>query len=202
MKVYLIRHAQSEENILNLAERTSLSVYNDILRRSPATPLTPHGESQAQAVAKQLADKPIQRLYSSPFARALTTARIIGAQIGLEPHIIEELREVLPPPMTNRDDRQDSRSLRRRFISSYLTMMWPRGEDTWAAGYRRVKAAWSQIIAEPADEIVAVAHRGTIGLILLSLQRNRNWQIMKRDLTNCGVSIVVRKPNAEEAEGR
>ena len=44
----------------------------------------------------------------------------------------------------------------------------------------------------PAAEIVAVSHAWTITLILLSLRRDPHWRLLSRDLSNTGISTVVR----------
>lgn len=191
MKVYLIRHAQSEENILDLRVRTTISDFNELLRRSHAAPLTPTGEQQARAVVERLAEARIERLYTSPFVRALSTATVLGEALGMTPQVVEELREVLARPL-NETTRE--RSLRRLFLRSYIGMLWPRGaEETWLMGYRRAKVAWAKITAEPAQEVAAVAHRGLISLMLLGLRRNHCWQIVERNVGNGGISVVVRR---------
>ncbi|GAB4207850.1 MAG: hypothetical protein OHK0022_36590 [Roseiflexaceae bacterium] len=191
MKVFLIRHAQSEENILDLRTKTTFEEYNAVLRRSPAAALTPLGEQQASTVAERMARERIERLYSSPFQRALATAAVIGAATSLTPQIVDDLREVLPSPL---DKPRRNSSLRRHFIRSYLRMLLPMpGDQNWAAGYRRARAAWATVTAEPAAEIALVSHRGLIGLILLSLRRSRHWRVLQRDLSNGGVSVVVRR---------
>lgn len=187
MKVYLVRHAQSEENVLDLRISTSIRDYNDIVRRSHERPLTELGEKQAQAVADQLATLPVAKLYSSPFIRALATAKVIGEALHLTPHIIDELREVLPPPM---NEHRRAQSLGRLFIRSYIDMLWQNGDESWRAGYVRAKTAWQHITAEQAPAVVAVAHRGLIALILLSLRNSEQWRVLHRDLNNCGVSVV------------
>jgi broad specificity phosphatase PhoE len=135
----------------------------------------------------------VHRLYSSPFQRALQTAEVIGETIGLTPIVLADLREILPRTMP---EQRSVGSLRRLFIQSYLEMLLPgqgspQGEG-WREAYIRVKRAFAEMTAEPAETIVAVAHRGTIGLILWGLRRSPQWRVLKRDLSNTGVSIVQR----------
>ncbi|HWQ12250.1 MAG TPA: histidine phosphatase family protein [Roseiflexaceae bacterium] len=189
MRVYLIRHAQSEENILDLKRRTTLEDFNAILRRSPEVALTPLGMRQAQAVAASLAGVGIERLYTSPFVRARSTAAAIGAALGLEPVVLEELREVLPQI---RERPLQPASLRRFFVRSYVRMLWPRGlEETWLSSYRRARLALNHITATPAEAVAAVSHRGLIGLLLLAARRRRGWRVIQRDLSNGGISIIA-----------
>ena len=189
MKVFLIRPAQSEENALDYRASTSIEDYNAVLRRSPEARLTELGERQAQAVAERMARERIERLYSSPFHRALATSAVISAATGLSPQVLDDLRELLPAPV---ERPRRAASLRRHFIRSYLGMLLPGdSEHTWPAGYQRARAVWAVMTSEPAAEIAAVSHRGLIGLILLSLRRSPRWRVVQRDLHNGGVSIVV-----------
>lgn len=193
MRVYLIRHAQSEGNVMNLRAATTVAEFNALLRRTPDLPLTPEGERQARALAEQLAGAGIDRLYSSPFVRALHTARVIGAGLGLEPVIIEELREVVPGLAS---ERRRTSSLRRHWIRSFAAMARPRGNGpSWRAEYRRAKSAWLRITAEPAGAVAAVSHAWTISMILLELRRDRRWRVVTRDLHNAGVSIIEQRNN-------
>lgn len=191
MRVYLIRHAQSAENVLDMRVRTSITDFNELLSRSHAAPLTPTGQEQARAIVERLAEARIARLYSSPFVRALSTATAIGEALGLVPQPIEELREVLARPL---GEHIHPATLERLFIRSYIGMLWPRGADeTWLRGYRRAKLAWARITAEPAEEIAAVSHRATISLMLLALRRSPHWRVLNRDISNGGISVVEAK---------
>ncbi len=59
-------------------------------------PLSDTGREQARALAEQAAaeDPAIAALYSSPLVRALETAQIVGAALGLEPRTDPRLEEV------------------------------------------------------------------------------------------------------------
>ncbi len=190
MKVYLIRHAQSEENVLDLRVYTTINDFNNLVRRSHTAPLTSEGERQAYQVVKKLATARIERLYSSPFVRTLATARTIGAAFGLTPELVDDLREVLPRPMS---ERRRPGSLRRLLLQSYLEMFWPWGAgETWLLSYRRAQTVWAQLTSEPVTEMAIVSHRGLISLILFSLRHRRDWQVLTSDISNGGISIVTR----------
>jgi broad specificity phosphatase PhoE len=68
-----VRHGQSTWNVLDRLQGHELS-----------PPLTDLGREQAQDAAEALADRGVVRLLSSPATRALETAEIIGAHLGLE----------------------------------------------------------------------------------------------------------------------
>lgn len=68
-----VRHGQSTWNVLDRLQGHELS-----------PPLTELGRAQAAAVAETLADRGVVRLLSSPAVRALETAKIVAARLGLE----------------------------------------------------------------------------------------------------------------------
>lgn len=68
-----VRHGQSTWNVLDRLQGHELS-----------PPLTELGRAQAAAAAETLADRGVVRLLSSPAVRALETAQIIAARLGLE----------------------------------------------------------------------------------------------------------------------
>jgi broad specificity phosphatase PhoE len=191
MRVYLIRHAESEENALGRSGvRVSVRDFNAMLVRSQASPLTERGLRQAQALVERLGGAGIERMYVSPFKRALMTAEVLAQAIGVMPRVLPELGEVLPPP---RAERHRSASVSIHFLRSYLRMLWAEGShEGLRAGYRRAAAAWSLIAAEPAPAVAAVSHAGLLGLMLWGLRRNPHWRVLSRDLSNGGVSVVER----------
>jgi broad specificity phosphatase PhoE len=81
-RLILIRHGESVAN----AERR--------FTHGPHEPLSARGREEALARARQLQARadPVA-LYSSPFVRALETARLIGDVLGLEPVVVGALAE-------------------------------------------------------------------------------------------------------------
>ena len=72
MRLFLVRHGETESNRLGLA-----------LGRADI-PLNERGRWQAQRLAQALAAEPLVAVYSSPLCRALDTARPIAAEHRLE----------------------------------------------------------------------------------------------------------------------
>lgn len=82
MKLYLIRHGQTERNVKS----------NQFVGQSSNEPLTDFGKKQAELLGKRFRrDKLVfDKVYSSPYDRAKTTCLISCKQ---EPIIADELRE-------------------------------------------------------------------------------------------------------------
>ena len=82
MKLYFVRHGESEANVLHVISN----------RESPLG-LTPLGRQQAGTLANQLRDVPITTIYSSPILRARQTAEILAQSLNQSYRVTEALRE-------------------------------------------------------------------------------------------------------------
>jgi broad specificity phosphatase PhoE len=86
MTVYLIRHGQSEFNVVHEADGTDPMIYD--------APLTALGRTQAQRVRETIDDLNIQQVITSPLTRAIQTAMTIFD--GIAPiTVMAEHRELI-----------------------------------------------------------------------------------------------------------
>ncbi len=82
MRVYLIRHSESIDDIENC--------YGGIADFD----LTENGKNKVKAKKGEIKDCGIERIYTSPYKRAYQTAQILNEGINVELKIIEDLREL------------------------------------------------------------------------------------------------------------
>jgi broad specificity phosphatase PhoE len=82
MKLYFVRHGESEANLLN-------EFSNGLNKHG----LTGKGRQQADMLARSLRGAGISRIYTSPILRALQTAEILAGDLGLAYTVTEALRE-------------------------------------------------------------------------------------------------------------
>jgi broad specificity phosphatase PhoE len=82
VKVYFVRHGESEANVLR-----------EFSNRGIKHPLTETGRMQAAALAASLADVKPARIFTSPILRAQQTANILSTALGGEVEITDALRE-------------------------------------------------------------------------------------------------------------
>ena len=82
MKIYFVRHAQSEANVLRIISNRDLPHH-----------LTETGKQQAEALVYTLDNVPMAEVYSSPILRAVETAQIVAISKGLPVQITNALRE-------------------------------------------------------------------------------------------------------------
>lgn len=73
MKLYFVRHGESEANVVRVFSNQNHEQH----------PLTEKGKQQAHALAEQLRNVNFSAIYSSPMRRARQTAEILGAPHGL-----------------------------------------------------------------------------------------------------------------------
>ncbi len=156
--LYLIRHGESTWNAQGRVQG-----WGDAR-------LSAKGVAQAQAVARRLAKVPLQRLYTSPLARAHQTAAAIGARVRLSVHPVADFREVglgawEGVPVERLRARHPA--LYRRWLTTPSTTRIPQGEGI-PTFQRRVLGAFRGVLEEtPTGTTVAiVTHGGVIRVIL------------------------------------
>jgi len=82
LRLYFIRHGQSEANLLR-----------EFSNRGLKHPLTAKGKQQALALARKLKGISVAKMFSSPLLRAVQTAQILGAELGVPYETTNALRE-------------------------------------------------------------------------------------------------------------
>jgi broad specificity phosphatase PhoE len=150
--VYLARHGESDWNAANRFQGHS------------DRPLTDLGRRQAERLAEELAAAAsLSAIYSSPLRRALETATIVGARLGLEPVELEGLREVDVGCWAGLSRTE----VERRYPEAFRRWLdggegWEDGES-YAAMATRVLDAVHRIAEAHADEeLLVVSHGGPI----------------------------------------
>ena len=159
MIFYCIRHGESCYN----AEGR--------LQGQSATPLSPLGLKQAEAMAMALRSQPITAIYASPLPRAMQTAEALGVVLGLAVIPDDRLMEI------NVGILQD---LMHREIAD----RYPVETATWRASdpdYRipqgesrrdlmiRGRAAFDDIRATDHEQVAVVSHGGLLAAVFKSL---------------------------------
>ena len=140
-KLYLVRHCEAAG-------------------QAPDAPLTNMGKQQAIALANWLSKLPIQRIISSPYARAHQSVAPLSQQLGMPIELDDRLieRVLSPVPIDDWRDR-----LAESFIDLDLNIAG--GESSRTAMARGV-AVVHQALAQGAASIVIATHGNLIALIL------------------------------------
>jgi 2,3-bisphosphoglycerate-dependent phosphoglycerate mutase len=164
-RLIFVRHGQSTDN----AE----GVFGN---RAPGAGLTDTGRRQAHAAAERLRARSVAAVYSSEARRAIETAGIVAAAMGLpaeaEPGLLEYDFGVHEGSSDPRVGRLSFEALERWLRHGDLTASMEGGESGTAV-VTRFEEAVARIAHRHADEtVVIVGHAGTLAVGLLHLCAN------------------------------
>ncbi|MHB8692445.1 MAG: histidine phosphatase family protein [Solirubrobacteraceae bacterium] len=156
--VLLARHGQTDDNI----EPIRAQGFSD-------TPLNETGRGQAHELADRVAaGDGVGSLWSSDLGRALETASIVGARIGLEPRLDARLREGDRGDWEGRlflDIERDDPEGYAAWLRAGALFRFPGGESLQEQS-DRVMAALEDIHAAGELPALVVCHRGSIRVVL------------------------------------
>jgi probable phosphoglycerate mutase len=139
-------------------------------------PLSELGQRQAEAVGERLAAARLDAVYCSPMKRAHNTAREVARHHGLEPRVLEELREIDIWQKAPQDkglldlySREELAQIYRDVTRTRKHSAYPHVEDV-DAFKRRIIGAIDSVIADNIGHRVAVVcHGGVINAFLSEL---------------------------------
>lgn len=182
-RVLLIRHGQTDWNMEGRWQGCLPIPLNDI------------GRAQARALGEYLRGRPIRAVYSSDLARALDTATLIGAPLGITPTPDERLREFQLGVFAGHR-RDELMALFPNEWDAFHTDHWnyiiPEGESRRAL-QTRMYAALQDIAANgPGPEVALVSHGGGLGLLLQKLF-GETPEIRNIRLENTSVTTIERE---------
>ncbi|HZQ06383.1 MAG TPA: histidine phosphatase family protein [Anaerolineae bacterium] len=168
MKLYFVRHAESEANVTN-----------EFSNKNPTKhPLTAKGRAQAHALADQLRDVDFAAIYSSPLLRAVQTAQILNTHLHLEIHITDALREHDAGDLEGRADpeawQQYADCIRTWYVERDLDARVPGGES-----FNELAARFMPFFSDLVEKydgtdvnILLVTHGGILHLMLPLVTKN------------------------------
>lgn len=163
-------------------------------------PLDCFGLRQAERIAERLRrEAPVDAVLSSPLARALTTARIIGDRLGHDPIVVPELVEMdfgtLEGATLERVLDELPEFAERLLDADADDVAWPDGE-TRSGFNERVRAAFLAILSDyAAHRVVVVAHGGVIGTFLGGIEGLSPNDPTIYDVMNCSLTHLHVTPH-------
>jgi broad specificity phosphatase PhoE len=159
-RLYLARHGATA---LTAEDRFSGAIGVD---------LSEEGRRQAALLGSRLATEAPEAVYSSPLSRAVETARFAAAPLGLEPVLVDGLREISHGHWEGLARAEAAR----RYAEEYAA--WeedpftfaPEGGESGVAVLARALPAIREIVRQHAGRrVLVVSHKATIRLVLSSL---------------------------------
>lgn len=154
MKIYLLRHGETEHNAKNVYQGTLDS------------PLSKKGQQQAKAAAQFLKNKNIQIIFASPLGRAQKTAAIIAQEIGTQIITVPEFREMNFGLLQGMDKDLARKEFAHFFQDRKLNKLhhpYPEGESYFDVHHRVAKK--TQELLNSPHNIAIVGHEATNRMI-------------------------------------
>jgi broad specificity phosphatase PhoE len=205
--IWLVRHGESVGNLADAQARRAGADRLELDVRDPDVPLSDTGRAQAEALGGWFADqaeheRPTVAL-SSPFNRALTTARLAVAGVDVRVRTDERLRE--------RDfgafDRMTSAGIRERFPEEadrrdLLGKFYyrPPGGESWADVALRIRSLLAtEGLRTDCERLLVVAHQAVIMVFRYVLEELTEQELLAVDrdeqVANASVTRYERDPD-------
>ena len=160
-------------------------------------PLSKAGEAQARAVTERLAKEGIDALFVTGLQRTAQTAAPLAARLGIEPHVVPELREVKLGDWEGGEFRirvHDGDPVAIQAIAEERWDVIP-GAETMENLAARVRAGVAAIVDQvgPDASAAAVVHGGIIGELCRQATDSRPFAFIHSD--NCSITRIVVLPD-------
>jgi broad specificity phosphatase PhoE len=184
MRIFLIRHGESEGNVIYQINDNPQRVVN----------LTERGRAQAEVASNRLRTVPFTHVYASGFPRAQQTAAILSRQRDLRLNIDMRLNE-----RRSGMDGQHVDVFNDYVRTDYLRIKPPHGES-FLEQMDRIRDFFEEAAARHADAtILAVSHENPIAAAM-ALMADNPEQTMRRTVANCEwVELYWPDPLREQA---
>lgn len=194
-RVYLVRHG---ENPANLSKELSHKLVD--------YSLTPKGVAQSQQTAVFFKDKHVDAIFSSPLKRARETAEIIGAELDLPVHEIEEFREINVGSLEHEPASAESWNtyftVARDWFEGRAESAFPEGEN-----YHQLLARMQHGLAQALEgrenqTVVIVAHGGIFIATIKDICPDVDTtMLLTTENHNCSITELLLERQGEGARG-
>jgi broad specificity phosphatase PhoE len=187
--LWLVRHGESMGNVADAHAQRAGAGRLELDIRDPDVPLSDTGRSQAEALGSWLAAQPEDQrptaVLSSPFERALTTAQLATADLGLRVRTDERLRERdfgAFDGMTGAGIREQypDEAGRRDLLGKFYYR--PPGGESWADVALRVRSLLAtEALRHDGERLLLVAHQAVIMVFRYVLEELTEQELLAVD---------------------
>ncbi|TKJ34075.1 histidine phosphatase family protein [Blastococcus sp. CCUG 61487] len=205
--VWLVRHGESVGNLADAHARRSGAGRLDLDIRDPDVPLSDTGRAQAEALGRWLAALPADErptaVLSSPFERALTTARLATADLGLRVRVDERLRERdfgAFDRMTGDGIREQfpDEAARRDLLGKFYYR--PPGGESWADVALRIRSLLAtEALRHDCERLVVVAHQAVVMVFRYVLEELTEQELLEADREEQVANASITRYEREES---
>jgi broad specificity phosphatase PhoE len=187
--IWLVRHGESVGNVADARAQETGAGRLELDIRDPDVPLSDTGRSQAEALGRHLAELPAEQrptaVLSSPFARALTTAKLATAGLDVRVRTDERLRERdfgAFDGMTGAGIREKypDEAARRELLGKFYYR--PPGGESWADVALRIRSLLAtEALRHDCDRLLIVAHQAVIMVFRYVLEELTEKELLDVD---------------------
>jgi broad specificity phosphatase PhoE len=187
--LWLVRHGESMGNVADARAQEAGAGRLHLDIRDPDVPLSDTGRAQAEALGRHLAALPADQrptaVLCSPFARALTTARLATAGLGVRIRTDERLRERdfgAFDGMTGAGIREHfpAEADRRELLGKFYYR--PPGGESWADVALRLRSLLAtEALRHDCDRLLVVAHQAVIMVLRYVLEELTEQELLEVD---------------------
>ncbi|SDY86009.1 probable phosphoglycerate mutase [Proteiniborus ethanoligenes] len=180
-RLYLLRHGESEWNILNK------------IQGQKNTNLTDRGIIQAKQAAKRLMHEKIDIIFSSDLNRAFDTAKVIGEFLNLDVNSLKELREIsfgVWEGLTTNEIKEKYRNEHIVWMTKPHDLILPNAESLIDLQERLLGIVNNLIKKNSNKNILIVSHGASIKALILGILGIDISMYNKLSISNTGLSII------------
>ena len=187
--LWLVRHGESLGNVADAHAHSAGAGRLELDVRDPDVPLSDTGRAQAEALGTWLAGMPEDQrptaVLSSPFERALSTARLATAGLDLRVRTDERLRERdfgAFDRMTGAGIREQfpDEAARRDLLGKFYYR--PPGGESWADVALRIRSLLAtEALRNDGERLVLVAHQAVIMVFRYVLEELTEQELLAVD---------------------
>jgi broad specificity phosphatase PhoE len=198
-RLLFIRHAEPQEDMRN-------RIYGRL-----DVALSAAGHDHAARIAEMLGGLPTSIIYTSPLRRAAETAAPLAAVLGLEPLVLDDLREIDFGELEGLalDEVADRYPTEVSWTEAPSTVSFPGGESMASLRERSLRTAREIVERHRGETVVVISHAVVIRTILADCLNMHLDAMFRVDQRYGGISLVewfgelplVRVVNADRLDG-
>ena len=184
MKLYIIRHGQTDWNIAK-----KIQGRQDI-------PLNERGRYQAGCLKKAMEDRPVTAVFSSPQIRAMETAKAVASSSGSVVIPVKDLMEINYGSWEGKTEEellQEDRALYEAWWSHPAETAPPGGESISQVN-ERCQKAWKEIKPQLTGDAAIVAHGGLLAHFMEQLLKGSGEEGGERVVHNASITTFEYAP--------
>lgn len=186
MKIYFVRHGESEANVTQEFSNTATK-----------HPLTASGRAQVEALADELRDVKFAAIYTSPLLRARETAEILSERLGVSYEVLDNLREHHAGELEGRRDPAGWQQYR-DLIETWLVKQDTDARIPGGESYNELRARFIPLMtrlkekhAATSDSIIVVGHGGLFHFMLPLFVSNVSFTFGMNHVLGNAACVVV-----------